>query len=230
MSVHIYQDPEALARAAADHVATCVRDTGRPSTLGLAGGSTPRAAYGYLAERKLDWSTVIMWLGDERWVPHDHRESNTRMVREVLADRVVAPLLAPDTAFGEPTAAAASYSAVLGDIFYEGRPDLVLLGMGDDGHTASLFPGTAALKADESIYVANWIEQKKTWRLTASLPLLWSARELVFLVQGEAKADVLAEIIDDDRPYPAQRVAAGADAVRWMLDEAAASRLRSVPR
>ncbi len=230
MSVHIYPHPEALASAAADHIAACIRETGRPSTLGLAGGSTPRAAYGHLAERAIDWTGVTMWLGDERWVPHDHPESNTRMAREALADRVVAPLLAPDTAFGNPEEAAASYSAVLADIFHGGRPDLVLLGMGDDGHTASLFPGTAGLDADESIYLANWVAQKSTWRLTASIPLLWSARELVFLVQGEAKAEVLAEIIDDGRPYPAQRVAAGADAVRWMVDEGAAARLRSIPR
>ncbi len=171
-----------------------------------------------------------MWLGDERWVPHDHPESNTLMAREALADTVVARLVAPDTAFGEPEAAAALYSRVLSGIFYDGRPDLVLLGLGDDGHTASLFPGTDALDADDGLYLANWVEQKDTWRLTASLPLLWSSRELVFLIQGETKARVVAEIIDNGRTYPAQRVAAGADSVRWMLDEAAASLLRSIPR
>ena len=102
--------------------------------------------------------------------------------------------------------------------------------MGEDGHTASLFPGSEALEAEDGLYLADWVEEKGTWRLTASMPLLWSARELVFLIQGEGKAGTLAEIIDDGRPFPAQRVAAGADSVRWMLDESAASRLRSIPR
>ena len=230
MSVHIYPTPQHLAIAAAQYVASCIQNTDRPMTLGLAGGTTPEVTYQRLAETSVDWSQVVLWLGDERWVPHDHPESNTRMARAALADKVVARLLAPDTAFGEPAAAAASYAETLRRVFYEDRPDLVLLGMGDDGHTASLFPGSPALADDSGIYVANWIEEKDTWRLTASLSLLWSARELVFLVQGQGKAEVMSQIIDDGLPFPAQRVASGADAVRWMLDEAAASKLRSVPR
>jgi 6-phosphogluconolactonase len=198
-------------------------------SLGLAGGSTPAATYRDLAKTDVDWGRVVMWLGDERWVPHDHEESNTRMARSTLVDHVLGTFLAPDTAFGKPGEAAAHYADTLATAFYEGRPDLVLLGMGDDGHTASLFPGTDALTA-EGVYLATWVEQKQTWRLTASMPLLRSARELVFLVQGESKAGVLAEIIDGDRPYPAQQVAAGAGNVRWMVDAAAAAQLRSVPR
>jgi 6-phosphogluconolactonase len=230
MSVHIFPDPEALAVAAADHVAAYVTGIERPLTLGLAGGSTPAATYAELAGRDIDWSRVTMWLGDERWVPHDHEESNTRMAHQALIDRVVARLVAPDTAFGEPEAAAVAYSHVLRDVFHEGRPDLVLLGIGDDGHTASLFPDTEALEADTIAYLANWVEQKELWRLTASMPMLWSARELVFLVQGESKAGILSQIIDGGHPYPAQRVAAGAASVQWMVDEAAASRLRSLSR
>lgn len=143
---------------------------------------------------------------------------------------MVARLVAPDTAFGEPGDAAAAYSRLLGEAFVDGRPDVVLLGIGDDGHTASLFPGSSALADDSGIYLANWVAEKDTWRLTASMSLLWSARELVFLVQGAAKAEVLSQIIDDGLPLPAQRVASGADAVRWMIDEAAASKLRTVPR
>lgn len=230
MSVHIYATPQDLATAAADYVASCIETTDRPMTLGLAGGSTPEATYERLAEASVDWSQVTLWLGDERWVPHDDPESNTRMARAALADRVVARLVAPDTAFGEPAEAAALYSDTLSRVFYQDRPDLVLLGMGDDGHTASLFPGSSALVDDSGIYLATWVEDKETWRLTASMDLLWSARELVFLVQGEGKAEVLSQIIDEGVPFPAQRVASGADAVRWMIDEAAASKLRTVPR
>jgi len=230
MSVLIYPTEDSLAVAAADHIATYMNDAGRAVTLGLAGGSTPAATYVELASCAIDWRNVTMWLGDERWVPHDHADSNTRMAHEVLVDRVVGRLVAPDTAFGDPAVAATAYSHTLHEIFHEERPDLVLLGIGDDGHTASLFPDTEALEADESSYLANWVDDKEVWRLTASMPLLWSAREIVFLVKGESKADILARIIDDGYPYPAQRVAAGATNVSWMLDEPAASQLRSIPR
>ena len=230
MSVAIYPPPAELAIATADLVATYLNDVGRPATLGLAGGSTPAATYEQLVSRGIDWSQVTMWLGDERWVPHDHTESNTRMVRETLVDKVFARFLAPDTAFGEPAAAALAYGRSLTAAFWEGHPDVVLLGLGDDGHTASLFPDTEALDVEERCYLANWVESKETWRLTASMPMLWSARELVFVVQGEAKSGVLARIIDDGHPYPAQRVAAGATRVRWLIDEAAGSKLRAIPR
>jgi 6-phosphogluconolactonase len=152
------------------------------------------------------------------------------MARRTLADRVVARCVAPNTAFGDPASAAAAYSDSLLEVFHDGHPDLVLLGIGDDGHTASLFPGTEALEATRRVYLANWVASKNVWRLTASIPLLWSARELVFLAQGEGKARILSEIIDDNHPYPAQRVAAGASKVRWLIDEAAASQLRTVPQ
>ncbi len=229
MSVHIFPDPAALAKATATHITNVVAEAGRLVTLGLAGGGTPAATYRDLADAPVDWSKVVMWLGDERWVPHDHADSNTRMARQTLVDSVVGRLLAPNTAFGAPEDAAADYSQTLNDVFHQGRPDVVLLGIGDDGHTASLFPGTEALEAESGVYLANWVEQMKTWRLTASMPLLWSAREIVFLVQGESKARVLSQIIDEGHPYPAQRVAQGADNVRWMIDAAAARELRSVP-
>ena len=230
MSVAIYSTPAELAAAAADVVAAYIDDAGRPVTVGLAGGGTPGATYEQLAGRDVEWSQVTMWLGDERWVPHDHAESNTRMARAALVDKVCGRLLAPDTAFGEPDAAAIAYSKKLNAAFWEHRPDLVLLGIGDDGHTASLFPDTDALEVEERCYLANWVESKEAWRLTASMPLLWSARELVFLVEGEAKAGVLAQIIDDGYPYPAQRVATGANSVRWLIDTAAGSKLRAIPR
>ncbi len=230
MSVHIFPNSDALAKAAATHIADVVAEADRVITLGLAGGGTPAATYRELAGGSIDWSEVVMWLGDERWVPHDHAESNTRMARETLVDPVLGRFLAPNTAFGAPEDAAAEYAKTLNDVFHQGRPDLVLLGIGDDGHTASLFPGTEALEAESGVYLASWVEQKDTWRLTASMPLLWSAREIVFLVQGEGKARILSQIIDDGHPYPAQRVARGADNVRWMVDAAAAGKLRSVPR
>ena len=230
MSVHIFATPQELAQATARHIASVINDAGRTVTLGLAGGSTPAAAYRQLATMDIDWTRVIFWLGDERWVSHDHEESNTRMVRETLTDLVDGRLLAPPTDAKNPATAAAIYSRSLAEVMRDGRPDLVLLGVGDDGHTASLFPGTEGLAGKTGIYLANWVEDKNVWRLTASLPLLQSARELVFLAQGSGKASVLSRIIDDDQPFPAQQVAVQADSVRWMLDEAAATQLTSIPR
>lgn len=227
MSVHVYDTPEDLAAGAADLIESYINGVGRHLTLGLAGGSTPAATYAELATRDIDWSLITMWLGDERWVPHDHPDSNTRMARETLVDKVVGRLLAPDTAFGDPQDAATAYSHKLEATFWEGRPDLILLGIGDDGHTASLFPETDVLDSDTNAYLANWVGAKDTWRLTASMPMLWSARELLFLVQGAGKAAVLAQIIDDGYPHPAQRVAVGGGSVRWMMDAAAASGLQA---
>ena len=202
-------------------------------TIGLAGGSTPAATYARLAERPIDWHRTTLWLGDERWVAADHPDANTRMVRHTLGDEGAERLLAPDSTIGDPETAAAAYDETLRQLFErwdtEARPGLVLLGMGDDGHTASLFPGTAALDILDRHYVANWVGAKETWRLSATLPLLWSARKIMFIVTGEAKASMIARIIDGGEPFPAQRVAAGNAAVTWYLDEAAASRLERAP-
>lgn len=229
----IYPTPEDVAEAVADKVVATVAGSAR-TTVGLAGGSTPSAAYRRLAERPVDWSRTTLWLGDERWVPHDHPEANSGMARQTLGERAATQLLAPDFDLGDAARAAAAYEAELRAAFAaadeQGRPGLVLLGMGDDGHTASLFPGTDALEVTDRSYVANWVGDKGTWRLTATLPLLWAAREVVFIVTGEAKAAMLARIIEGHEPFPAQRVAAGNTNTSWFLDEAAASQLRKTPR
>lgn len=227
------EDPADLASRTADLLAGELAALEGPATLGLAGGSTPRATYRELGAAGLDWSDVTLWLGDERWVPADHPDANAAMARTTLADVVGAELLAPETGAGEPAAAAHAYELALSDrwVGRDGRrgPDVVLLGMGNDGHTASLFPDTAALDEHERWYTANWVDALGTWRLTATLPLLWAARHIVFLVAGEGKAEMLHRILDEGAPYPAQRVAAGSRKATWMLDSAAASRLNPGP-
>ena len=214
---------------AADHIAQLLQEIAGPATLGLAGGSTPRATYAALATRDVAWDQVTMWLGDERWVAHHHPQSNIGMVRETIVDQVNGRLLAPDYGIGDPTAVAAAYETALHSAFVDrGRgpaPDVVVLGLGADGHTASLFPGTTALDDFANHYVANWVASVEAWRLTATLPLLWSATELVFIVTGPAKAGVVKEIVTDAAPYPAQQVVASARRVTWFLDAAAAARL-----
>ena len=221
MQVIIHDAPEAVAAAAADLIAAEVRSG--TQTIGLAGGGTPRATYQLLPRQNLDWSGAMLWLGDERWVPPDHPDSNAGMARRAFADEVGATLVAPDYSLGDPHLAAAAYADAVRPALL--TPGLVLLGMGDDGHTASLFPGTNALEVTDRSYVANWVATKGDWRLTATLPLLWSARRIVFLVTGDAKAEVVAEVLDGRGDYPAGRVGRGGLNTIWLLDAAAASQL-----
>jgi len=228
MDVTVYPTQDDVAAALADLIADDVASGA--TTIGLAGGGTPTAAYRLLPHRDLDWSHVTLWLGDERWVPVEDAASNTGMAKTTFADAVGASIIVPRTDLDHPAAAAAAYEAELFAALDGVAPGLVLLGMGDDGHTASLFPKTDALELTRTGYVANWIPEQDTWRLTATMPLLWSAQRLVFVVTGGSKAAMLAKILDRKREYPAQRVAAGASHVSWLLDEAAASELTSVPR
>ncbi len=228
MDVTVYPTPDDVATAVADVIAAEV--AAGAATIGLAGGSTPTAAYRLLPERDLDWSGVTLWLGDERWAPVDHPDSNTGMAKAIFADDVGASIILPRTDLDHPAGAAAAYEAELFAALDGDPPGLVLLGMGDDGHTASLFPQTDALELTRTGYVANWVPEQETWRLTATMPLLWSAQRLVFVVTGASKAVMLAKILDRNREYPAQRVAAGAAQVTWLLDEAAATELTSLPR
>jgi 6-phosphogluconolactonase len=222
MDLRVNSNPGTVARATATLIAFDISDEAR--TVGLAGGDTPRTAYRMLPGYDLDWSRVTLWVADERWVASDDPHSNSRMARESFVDRTGADLIVPDYTLGDPADSAEAYTKALRTAFgRKGNPGLVLLGMGDDGHTASLFPGTEALEADGARYVANWVPQLDTWRLTATFELLWSARTLVFVVTGALKAPVLAEIFSGDTNYPAARAAAGARKVIWMVDEDAAT-------
>lgn len=230
MDVRILDDVEALQAAATELVADYVRAGG--TDVALAGGSTPIPVHRRLAGLDLPWNQVTLWLGDERWVPPDHEEANSRMVRLTLADDIGARFVPPDTTGSDPAIAAAHYEITLRtelDTDAAGRlaPGLVMLGMGADGHTASLFPGSDALDRMDRDYVATWVESKQTWRLTVTFPALWAADRIVFLVTGADKATMIQEIIDEGTPHPAQRVAAGAGDVTWLLDTAAASHLRT---
>jgi 6-phosphogluconolactonase len=190
--------------------------------LGLAGGSTPLATHGLLAERNVDWSHVTTWLPDERWVPPDHDDANQRMVRESLTDAVGAILLAPDTSSANPAEAARRYGDLVIPVLTDpDRRSIVMLGMGADGHTASLFPGTSALSVPGPSYVANFVPQLDVWRLTATFDLLATADIVIFLVTGEAKAGMMARVAAGD-DLPAARVHAQ-ERVVWLMDEAAAS-------
>lgn len=224
MRIIVSEDPAGLADRAASHIAGLVSAyEGRRVSLGLAGGSTPRATYERLRNTEIDWPAVDVWLSDERWVPRDDPDSNSRMARLALLDHV--PALFHDIGWSKkrlPQAAAQEYAAKLETIFTE-APDIVLLGMGEDGHTASLFPGTDALENTSSGYLANFVPGKG-WRLTATLGLLSRARHLVFLVAGAGKAGVLSRVLTGE-PLPSTLVVRNHSDVTWLVDEAAAAKL-----
>jgi 6-phosphogluconolactonase len=218
----VYGTQDQLAEAAADRLAAVLADA--PTTFGLAGGSTPARTYEILRERSLPWGQVTCWLPDERWVPPEDPASNALMAQRALTDHVPAQLIAPDTRLSSPIEAASAYQRLL-EAEFVGGPDVVLLGVGVDGHTASLFPHTEAIDIVDPSYVANWVDPLGTWRLTATIPLLHTSSEIIFLVSGVAKAGTMRLILVDGQPLPARLVADGANDVVWLLDAEAASEL-----
>jgi len=206
-------------------------------TVALAGGSTPKALYSLLASNYANfaWNRVFLFFGDERHVPPTDSESNYRMVNEALLTKIAIPA---ENVFRVPaenpdaSAAAAEYEGQLRR-FFEIKPgefprfDLVLLGMGPDGHTASLFPDSAALDEQSRLVVANWVEKFKTHRITFTFPVLNRAAEVMFLASGGEKADMVRQVLEGKNtpPLPSQRVQPSDGKLLWMLDEAAAAKL-----
>jgi 5-dehydro-2-deoxygluconokinase len=242
--VEVFADGDALARAEAERIVAqageAIAARGRFS-IALSGGSTPRALYGLLATpafaSRIDWSRVHVFWGDERCVPPDHAESNFHMTREALLDRVPIPGAQVHRIAGEddPEAAARAYEQILRGFFDvpDGRPertfDLVLLGMGEDGHTASLFPGTPAVDEDHRWVVPNR-SPTGMWRITLTRLVLDAAGAITFLVAGAAKADRLHDVLDEPPrapPLPAQLIHPMHGALTWMVDAAAARRLHT---
>jgi len=207
----------------------------------LAGGDTPRPLYELLATAPyrdaLDWSQVHIWFGDERCVPPDSKRSNYRMVDEALLQQV--PLSAAHIhrmhGEDEPEAAARAYERALLDSFGEDVPrlDLILLGIGADGHTASLFPGVAALRERQRRVCAQYVEVQQEWRLTLTLPVLNAAAALWVLAHGADKAEVLERVLTGPQQpdlLPIQNLAPASGRLEWWLDAAAAVRLQSLRR
>ena len=235
--------PQELSATAAEEVVQganqAVAERGR-FTIALSGGSTPKNLYNLLATNALNtlpWDRMFFFWGDERHVPPTDSESNYRMVSEAMLSKVPVsaanvfrvPAENPDAA-----AAAEAYEKTLRKVFQIGeqgvpRFDLILLGLGPDGHTASLFPGTAALREKARIFVTNWVEKLKTHRLTLTLPVLNAGRTVAFLVSGTDKATVLRTVLEDSsasgEQYPAKLVKPSDGELIWFLDRAAASAL-----
>jgi 6-phosphogluconolactonase len=220
----VHPDRSALARATAELIAT--RAAVDRMSLGLAGGSTPADTYDALGEVSIDWDRVTLWLSDERWVPHDHPDSNGRMALEHLPPEASRGLVRPRfSPYLTPADSAVHYDAELRYMHGDRNPDIVLLGMGTDGHTASLFPDTDALAADpQRWFVENHVASLDAWRLTVTPSLLHRADIVIVLVAGTEKAAVLADVLEGpaDR-YPIQLLRHAQGDVIVMCDADAAS-------
>ena len=235
---------EAVSRQAAERfqrlAGQSTTSAGRFS-VALSGGSTPLVLYRMLAEppfrEAIDWARVHLFWGDERFVPPSHPDNSYRAAREALISRVPVPTenVHPiPTEATDPETAAAQYEDTLRRFFAapEGdspRFDLVLLGLGTDGHTASLFPGSPALDEHERLVVATCVPKLAAWRITLTPPVLRGARNVMFLVAGPDKAAVLRDVLDgpyDPHRLPAQLARPQDGDLIWLVDEAAASLLR----
>ena len=243
--VVIVPDGSDLARSAAERFARAVEQavTERGQAfIALSGGTTPKQMGSILAREpyrsRIPWERVHVFWGDERWVPLGSPESNAGEARRGFLDLVPIPpanVHTWDTAAESPQEAAVAYETLLRDCFGEpsGIPrfDLVMLGMGDDGHTASLFPGTDALVADGRLAVANYVPKMDAPRLTLTAPLLNAGREILFLVGGPGKADTLEAVLaGPELPagFPAQLIRPTQPNSRliWLVDQDAGAQLR----
>ncbi len=222
MDFVILDQPSDLADRAADIVQSEI-ESSHTVALGLAGGSTPRATYEALASRSIDWSATTAWMTDERWVPPTSADANQRMVRAALVSATSVPFLTPDTTLASPQIAAAAFTESLLPTLRSTTRRVTLLGIGTDGHTASLFPCTGALDVDEACYVDNFVPSLDVWRLTATVGLLAWSDVVIFLVAGASKASTIAAIASGG-DVPAARIVAR-ERVVWLLDAAAASEM-----
>jgi len=235
--------PQELFAAAAEEVVrtakAAVAERGR-FTIALSGGSTPKSLYNLLAtnaKSSLPWDRMFFFWGDERHVPPTDPESNYRMAEETLLSKIpvaAANVFRIPAENADAAAAADAYEQTLRKFFalQPGefpRFDLILLGMGPDGHAASLFPGTAVLQEKSRLVVANWVEKFKTYRITLTLPVLNAARCVTFLVSGTEKAAALRAVLEVDasgEQYPSKLVRPGDGKLIWLVDRAAASELK----
>lgn len=239
--IRVFSNPATLALAAAEEftkIANAAIEKSGRFAIALSGGSTPRNLYSLLAtayRTAVPWEKTLFFWGDERHVPPDSPESNYKMAYDAMLSKVPVP---PENVFRvaaedpDPESAAQAYERVLRQVLQIApgefpQFDLVLLGMGPDGHTASLFPGSPGLTETKRLVIANWIEKFSTHRITFTFPVLNHASYVMFLVSGDDKAEVLKEVMEGhaNPPYPVQRVNPVNDQLLWMLDKAAAADL-----
>jgi 6-phosphogluconolactonase len=225
---------EAAAAEFAALASAAIRANGR-FAVALSGGSTPRTLYSLLATKpNIPWEKICIFWGDERHVPPDQPESNYRMANEALLSRVPARqenIFRIHAEEKDAAAAARQYEQTLKDFFNLSprefpRFDLIFLGVGPDGHTASLFPGTSALNEKDRLVVSNWVPKFNTDRITFTFPVLNAAACVIFLLSGADKAATLQEVLENkSADLPSQKVRPANGKLIWMVDEPAARTL-----
>lgn len=238
--LQIFENQQATVIAAADHIRdlaeNAIQTKGRFS-IALSGGSTPKAVYELLStdpySQQMDWQNVYIFWGDERCVPPDDQDSNYRMSNEALLSHIPIPSENIFRMHGEidPAQAAAEYEHQLRIFFGEENPpcfDLILLGMGDDAHTASLFPGTSAIHEQTRWVIAHFVEKLDTWRITLTPVVINAAAQVTFLVIGDKKSEPLKHVLQSDYDpdkFPSQIVKPTDGQLTWLLDQSAAKLL-----
>ena len=247
VELEVFPDATAVAQAATDLFIRSARQaiaTHGRFDVALSGGSTPKAMFALLAappyDKQVDWTKVQLFWGDERCVPPDHPDSNYGVANTLLISKVGIPASNVHRFLTEQSDAeqiADQYAAELKQHFalHAGelpRFDLIYLGMGPDGHTASLFPHTAALHITDRLVAANYVEKLNAQRLTLTAPVINAAALVAFLIAGPDKADALHEVLEgqpNPDTYPSQLIAPQHGKLYWLVDQAAAARLRHEP-
>lgn len=236
----VFDSAEDVARAATRRfieLGKAAIDERGQFSVALAGGSTPKRVYELLASDEfagqLDWTRVHIFFGDERCVPPEHHDSNYRMAREALLSHVMLPIENVHRMVGEGDAVANArlyedeLHGYFGDVPWP-TFDLIMLGMGDDGHTASLFPGSLALKEEQAWVTSNWVEKFNTFRITLTAPAINHAAHVMFIVVGAGKADRLPEVLNGPREperLPSQLIKPTPGMLEWFTDKAATAKL-----
>jgi 6-phosphogluconolactonase len=240
--LEVADDSTKLVHSLAEHIfdlSKLALDARGQFTISLSGGSTPKALYEHLAsdyQDKLSWGSILWFIGDERCVSHDDKDSNYKMINEALFTKAPVPrsnVFATEGQDKDPKAAAARYDSIMRQVVpprTSGFPcfDLVLLGLGPDGHTCSLFPDSPALKNQENCFVENWVEKFNSFRLTTTYPVLNAARNVIFLAAGKEKAEILNKVLNQpDAGYPAQKIHPTPGRLQWFTDKAAVEQVNT---
>jgi len=221
----IFADSKELARGAAEYFVAR-----KPETVALSGGSTPKLMFQMLADQFRDdvpWDKIHFFWSDERHVPPDDPESNYRMANEALLSHVNGIVHRIPSENPDAAAAANEYEQTLVEVTKQTLPrlDLIFLGLGTDGHTASIFPGSEVLHETKRLVAAPYVEKFNSYRITMTLPLLNNGATVVFLVSGAEKAEIVKAVLEGENQYPAQAVKPTEGELIWMLDKEAAAYL-----
>lgn len=238
MSLNVFQNPDDVIKALANFFVKCANDAindHQQFFVALSGGNSPKKLHQLLAsedyKNQIDWTKAMFFFGDERYVPHDHPDSNYLMAKETLLDPLniaEEQVCKVDTSL-DPASAAQDYARCICKHFKEEAIfDLILLGMGDDAHTASIFPHTPLVWIDEELVKEVYLEDKKVYRISMTAPLINQAKNVAFLTFGEAKAPALKAVLKGERDvaqYPSQLIKPKNGTLNWFVDEAATSLL-----